>query len=149
MLFLQELFVNVYGESLKLIEENNDETGVIKNISIDVDQYKAAEKTGYVRVYTARVDDKLVGYCMMLISKHPHYSNTLCATQDTLYMAPEYRGVQSVKFIKWCDAQLEAEGIDYVFRQVTKKVDFSRTLESMSYVPVETNYMRKLQGCLN
>jgi hypothetical protein len=127
------------------MQANNAETGTLgeQEFVPDFDRYLQMEEGGYVRLFTARDEGKLVGYNLMMISTHPHYPGSLWAIQDTLYMAPEWRGFASIRFIRHVDAELRAEGVKYLLRQVNVNRDFSRTLERMGYDQKEVTYMRR------
>ena len=83
---------------------------------------------------------ELVGYCAMGVSRHLHWSQTVWAIQDVLYVVPEHRGIAAVDFIRWMDAHLFRE-VNVIARHVTLLNDFGRTLERMGYREIEKTYV--------
>lgn len=145
MEFSRESFGDCLNEAVDLIALNQVETGVLPfdEFELDVDKYMILESQDMLRLYTARRNGMLVGYSVFFIVNHPHYKKRMFALQDVLYMHPSYRGVGAVKFIMWIDEQLEDEqAIEYVIRQVSKKKDYSKTLERLGYNEMETSYIR-------
>lgn len=109
-------------------------------------QYVDADQAGGMRVYTARTDEKkLVGYSIFVVRYNPHYSGSLQAVQDILFVAPEHRhATLGARFIKWCDEQLKNEAVQVVYHHVKKAHDFGRLLERQGYELVDLVYGRRL-----
>ena len=145
MIFTLEKISTVWPEAQEILKANNEETGMLgqENFDPDVDKYLAMEAIGIAKLFTARAEGKLVGYCMMLVMPHPHYKKTVVAFQDVLFMVSERRGIGSVRFIKWIDEFCRSLGADNISRTVSSKKDFSRTLLRMGYEEVETSYVRR------
>lgn len=65
------------------------------------------ERAGRFILFTLRKEDKLVGNCAMYIDRSTH-TQTLIATEDTLYLLPEARkGSTAKNFITYCEAALK------------------------------------------
>jgi hypothetical protein len=145
MIFSNELLTSILPELQEMFWQNNEETGMLGQESFDpdVDKYLAMEAMGVAKLFIARAEGKLVGYCMMLVMPHPHYKKTVVAFQDVLFMVSERRGIGSVRFIKWIDEFCRSLGADNISRTVSSKKDFSRTLMRMGYEEVETSYVRR------
>ena len=60
-------------------------------LKIDIQKFSFLEKNGWLVCASARNDGKLVGYCIDIIHKHPHYMDVLCATADAYYIDPQFR----------------------------------------------------------
>lgn len=103
------------------------------------------EDAGILRLFTIRATH-LVGYSVFAVLPHPNYPRVVCATQDVTYVVPAHRGIRAVKFMQWCDRQLESEGVHIIVRQVDDRVDYSRTLERLGYQPKERSFLRRLNG---
>lgn len=113
----------------------------------DYGAYLAAQAAGQLRVYTVRDADtyRLQGYAVHFVRMHPHFSTSLQAAQDVLYLAPEARqGWTGYHFIQWCDAQLQREGVEIVYQHVTPARDFGPLLERLGYEAVDLTYARRL-----
>lgn len=144
--FAREQLRDTWDEGASLIKLNNAETGALatEEFAPDAEKYFQLEDLGMVRLYTARICDKLIGYAIFLIQHHLHYPKTRWAIQDVLFISPEYRGLGAVRFILWTDDMLRSDGVHIVFRHVSHKRDYSRTLERLGYGAVETGFMRRL-----
>jgi hypothetical protein len=115
-------------------------------LALDLDGYAAAQHAGCLRTYTARRDGALVGYACFVVRAGLHHRTSLQATQDALYLAPEARSATGAAFIRWCDAQLQAEGVQVVYQHVTSARDFGPLLERLGYSQVERIYSKRLDG---
>jgi len=144
--FARELLSDFWDEAISLTRANNEETGAIQGAEFapDKERYLETERLGFIVSFTLRLAGRLVGYCLMFVSNHLHYPSTVWAVQDTLFVSKSYRGLGAVKFIKWIDSQLKGMSINVVIRQVSSKLDYSRTLERMGYGAIETGFIRRL-----
>jgi len=101
-----------------------------------------------VLVFTARDDEKLMGYNVFFVANNAHYKDSLQATQDILYLAPEYRGkMTGVRFIRWCDNELEDLGVEVVYQHVKARpeLNFGPMLERIGYELVDLIYTKRLR----
>lgn len=147
MTFQRERIWDAWQELLPLLAKNHAETGALQSgeFQPDGERFMAMDQAEVARLYTARNQDgELVGYAVFFVIKHMHYGSTQWALQDVLYFLPEYRGISSVRFLKWTDQELRSLGVDVICRHVSEKRDYSRTLKRLGYQPVETAYMRRL-----
>jgi hypothetical protein len=108
------------------------------------EEYIKADNAGFVRCYTARMSDdkRLIGYNVLWLKRHSHYQFSLQAVQDVIFMEPSQRG-SGFEFMKYCDEELRKEGVQIVYRQVTEKKDYSRSLKVLSYEKIETVFARR------
>lgn len=111
----------------------------------DWDIYRNIEGLGNLRVFTARDEatQELIGYAFFYVKHNIHYSTSLQASQDILFIHPDKRGFGS-KFIAWCDDQLKLEGVQAVYHHVKKKHNFGPLLEKLGYELVDLIYARRL-----
>ncbi len=145
--FQPESIAEFWDEALALAAANHAETGFLDGARFapDYDQYRALDEIKRLRLFTMREDGKLAGYAVHLVTQqHLHYPGTAMAMQDVLYVAPWARGLNAVAFLEWMDETLKAQGVEFVIRQVTTKVDYHRTLERMGYKPVSTTFLKEL-----
>jgi len=109
------------------------------------DIYLKLEDAGLFRVYTARKGHKLIGYAIYNVMPNMHYIDVLHATQDALYLHPDYRGGSSgIKLIKYADERLARMGVDLVSHHVKVKNDFSPILKRLGYSQSEKIYEKRL-----
>jgi hypothetical protein len=109
------------------------------------DTYMAHEQQGYLRIYTVRHLGRLVGYSVYVVAKNLHYADSLQANNDIVYLAPELRGkFLGMRFLKWCDASLKADGVQSVILHIKKAHDWGSMAERLGYFAEETIYRRRL-----
>lgn len=143
-LFLRERISDCWDQALPLIYANQRETG-----TFDPDQflpnpefYFMQEERGIVRLFTMRHGGKLTGYQVFFCSHHPRYPQIACAIQDVMYVAPEHRGVASLRFLKFADGILEGDGMKPMRHASAKNLAFARLLEHCGYQLLEQTFMK-------
>ncbi len=72
--------------------------------------YQRISDTNGLRIYTVRVDGRLVGYMSVFIAKALHYDHT-DASCDVLYVLPEHRGITGLGLIMHAEDSLRREGV--------------------------------------
>jgi GNAT superfamily N-acetyltransferase len=143
--FNRESFLRVTGDLSPLIKEHYKEIAHYQDIPLapDWDIYKRAEQMRSLYIYTARIDSKLVGYAIFFVRPNLHYSGSLQAQQDILFIKKEHRGFGR-HFIKWCDDELRKEGVQVVMHHVKAKHNFGPMLERMGYELIDHIFMKRL-----
>lgn len=74
-------------------------------LAVDWERYYRLEADGILKLMAARQDDRLVGYASFLVMPHMHYSTTLHAMNDAIYVDPDVRGV-GIKLIRAAEKAL-------------------------------------------
>lgn len=148
MQFRREQIINLIPELLPLLEKHYLEIAHYQDIALkpDWDTYRKIEEANLLRCFTVRDDlDVLIGYCFFFIKKNIHYSDSLQASQDVLFLHPDYRKNHiGSKFLEWCDDQLRDEGIQVVYHHVKEAHNFGKLLERLDYKLVDLIYSRRL-----
>lgn len=140
----------LWDEALPLLVAHWREIAHYQDIPLDPDQaiYQSAADAGILRCYTVRRDasdrGELMGYAIFFVRPNPHYCSSLQAVQDVLYISPSARGTTGYRFIRWCDEQLRAEGVQAVYHHVKAAHNFGRMLERLGYECVDLIYARRL-----
>lgn len=150
--FKRERVADLWGELEPLAALHKQEFPRYADYGLNIDHfaYEAMDDAGVLRMFTARVDGKLVGYCSMIVRAHPHLMGSLQALEDVLYVAKEHRhGLFGINFIKAVDEALKAEGVQEVARCTqTPHEDATpthgRLLEHLGYYEKSVNYARRL-----
>jgi GNAT superfamily N-acetyltransferase len=108
--------------------------------------YMAVEDYGGLRAYTARVDEQLVGYACYFVKESPHYSDSLQAVQDVVFVHSAHRkGRVGINLLRYADEQLAAEGVQVVRQHVkVKHAQLGSVLEHLGYECVERIYSKRL-----
>jgi len=148
LVFASESIADTWDEAAPLVRAHQLEVGhlPINDFAPDKERYIAMERAGLVVLYTARdAGGKLVGYQVFLVSPHQHYTGILTALQDLIYMAPEHRGIKSIRFIMYADLELGSLGVKMISRHSpAKNHGFGTTLSRMGYSEMETIFTRRI-----
>ncbi len=134
------------AEVKPLAQAHLDEVGCFPGLPFnpDYDFYKLADKHGIIQVYTARLNDKLVGYSTFLVHKHPHYGASIQAMHDLLFLDPAYRsGSNGYNFLKFCDGELARLGVEVILFGVSARLDLSPLLRRLGYELVQQSFARR------
>ena len=109
------------------------------------EQYEEAEKSGILKIFTARDDGKIVGYFAVLVNRALHYKDHLFATNDVIFLHPSYRkGYTASNLIKFAIECLTQDGISMVFINTKVHKPFDILLKRMGFEHVENLYAKRL-----
>lgn len=147
--YARESIAEVVDEIKPLLIAHYEEIAHYLDIPLkpDYQRYIQAETAGLLRIFTARVDGELVGYAIYLLMHHLHYSDSLQAHQDILYLAPDHRrGGTGMRLIRHADCALAEEGVQVVVQHVKARADlnFGPLLERMGYELMDHIYAKRL-----
>lgn len=134
-------------EMLPLWKDHYDEIAMYTDfpLSPNLVMYKQSDDAGFLRIFTARHEGKLVGYQVFFIHNHPHYSSMRQAVQDNLFLLDKMRiGMTGYRFLKWADERLAEDGVDIIFQNVRKTAHFGRMLERLGYAEHDILYSRRV-----
>lgn len=103
------------------------------------------EQAGRYILFTIRKEGRLVGNCAMYIDKSTH-TQTLIATEDTLYLLPEARKGNTAKnFISYCEAALKHLGVREVCVTVKTVNRAGLFFQRLGYRHVENGLTKVLE----
>ena len=144
--FKRENVKLVWDEIMPLLEKHWQEVAYYKDVPLDPDRefYQKADELGRARVYTVRKHGELVGYAIYFVGAEVHYRSLKQATQDLIFILKEHRGIFGRAFIRWCDEQLKAEGVNTVLCHVKVDHDYGVVFERLGYTFVDKIYYRRL-----
>jgi len=74
-----------------LLERNWSETGMEFDFNPSISIYDDLYQAGYCFAILAIVDEVVVGYCSVIITKHPHNPDYVVASNDALFVDKQYR----------------------------------------------------------
>jgi GNAT superfamily N-acetyltransferase len=138
----------IWLELLPLLAAHYQEIASDQDILLDIDfqKYLAMERLGILKVYTARVDDVLIGYAAFVVAPNPHYLGSKQAKNDVLYVAPEHRrGRVGMRLLQFCDKQLTALGAQISWHhQKIAHPALGRLLKHLGYEEREIVWARRL-----
>ncbi len=113
--FQQEMLFEVASEVDDLLQMHYQELTLNKErvkLNPMWTEYSRLEQAGVFKVFTARDEDKLVGYSAFFVRPHLHYADLLTAINDVLFLHPDYRqGLTGVRLLKHCESALKEMGV--------------------------------------
>lgn len=135
-------------EMKPILERHYKEIAAFQDIPLspDYEKYIEIARSGSARAFTCREeDDQLIGYAIFFVNPNLHYSTSLQAVQDVIYIEKSQRGAGVGKeFISFCDDQLREGGCQVVYHHVKDKHNFGQMLEKIGYSLVDHIYARRL-----
>lgn len=148
VVFARELFASFYADAKPLLQKHWQEIATFLDIPLDPDEarYQEAEDSGALRIYTMREGEMLIGYAVFVVCTNAHYSGSLQAVQDIVFVDPDYRrGGTGLKLLRYAERELRLEDVEVIYHHV--KLAHPRLgslLERMGYSPNETIYAKRL-----
>ena len=150
MQFSRESIDKVFREGVELFPYHYREVAHYKDVPLEPDmaRYLSLEESGLLRVYAARdQQNTLCGYATFFIRSNIHSKSQVLALQDMVYISPKRRGFGHT-FLKWCEAQLQIEGINVIYQYVTRQCDFGSILKRQGYELIEYVYAKRINDTL-
>jgi len=146
--YQQEFLDTVKDEAISLIEDHFSEVYPSKeSFSLDMDweTYSKLEELGLVKIFTARDNDKLVGYLWVILSPNLHSKGTFTASDDGLFVSKEYRGKQvAQELIRFTEQCLKEDGLKVFYISGTHENPIEPLMNLMGYTAIETKYQKVL-----
>jgi hypothetical protein len=104
------------------------------------------EQAGRYVLFTLRIDDKLMGNCAMYLDMSAH-TQTLIATEDTLYLLPEARrGKRAIHFVRYIEDSLMQLGVKEISVSVKTVNKAERFFRMLGYKHVENGLAKILEA---
>lgn len=95
--------------------------------------YAALERLERFYTFTARDNEKLIGYAGMFLDWHMHHNDIKVATNDVLFVHPDHRGVTGVRLIKFCETSMKALGAGCIVWAARPQNNLYQLLERLGY----------------
>lgn len=100
----------------------------------DWDKYREMDSIGIVLLMTARDNGAMVGYSIFMIFPLLHYRDHVAASNDVIYLRPQYRGIPGYKLVKFCHESLvKIGGVSRITWHIKPVNDWSRILIKLGY----------------
>ena len=112
----------------------------------DYDIFIRYERAGRYVLFTLRNNGRLQGNCALYLDKSTH-TQTLLATEDTLYLLPEARKRRAAtRFIEYCENALKLLGVKEINVSVKTVNKAGRFFSMLGYRHVENGLSKILEG---
>jgi GNAT superfamily N-acetyltransferase len=148
IIYQQESLVTVKADIIPLLEKHWEEVAINKEkikLNPDWDAYANLEDAGVLKIFTARNEDKLVGYFVVFVKSHIHYKDHLFCYNDVIFVDEEYRkGFTSPRLIKFAEKCLKADGVEVMIVNTKRHKPFDSLLVWLGYKHIENLYSKVL-----
>ena len=146
----QQEFLDTVEKDIKpLLQDHWEEIAVNKSVikmNPDWEAYHNLEDNGALKIFTARSDDTLIGYFVVLIRNHIHYKDHIFAANDVLFLKQEHRkGLTGAKLMKFAEKCLKDDGVSVLVVNTKRHKPFDGLLEWLGYSHVENVYSKYLR----
>jgi hypothetical protein len=143
-----EAWPDIVEELKPLFVRHWHEIGVDRDVipmDMDYEMYDKYDSIGYLKITTARVAGKLVGYCMALVCTHLHYKSTLFGLGDLYYLEPEHRkGAAGMRMFMAMEANMRALGVKKITSISKLHHDVSPMFLALGWKAQETTFTKVL-----
>jgi GNAT superfamily N-acetyltransferase len=146
--FARERMEDVVEEMKLLHQAHWHETETHRHgltLNPDYDMFIRYERAGRYVLFTLRNDGRLQGNCALYLDKSTH-TQTLLATEDTLYLLPEARKRRAAtRFIEYCENALKSLGVKEINVSVKTVNKAGRFFRMLGYRHVENGLSKILE----
>ena len=146
--YKEESYSQVVDEIKPLLEDHWDEIALHKDtikLNPDYGRYEAMCNSGSMKIVTARDNEKLVGYCIMLLYHHIHYKDQFMAMDDIFFIAKDYRkGLTGVKLFIKTEEIMKQYGVTKLSMNVKIHQDVGAIFERLGYKETERMFTKKI-----
>jgi hypothetical protein len=108
--------------------------------------YDTLEKTGKLWVLSARHGGRLVGYIVMMLSRHLHYRTIITATDDIHFLHPDYRrGLTGYRMIALTAQAMSARGVKMCTFRTKALNNHGKLFERLGFVQHDVIYAKIME----
>lgn len=145
MIFQREtLSPELIEEMMPLLKAHHEEMDSILPLDPDFARFQFLQDCGALAVFTMREAQDLVGYWVCIVNHAIHSKNVLIAYSDAIYVKPEARGLEPIKFIKFVVAELKKQGVKVFDCLIKTQHNFGVILERMGFKQEEQAFTLRL-----
>ena len=143
-----ERLAGVKDEALPLLRRHWEEVALDRDsvpLAMDWAVYEAMDAAGLLHIVTAREDGALAGYYWAMVQRHLHFSTTLTAFTDLIFLdKPFRRGRTGQRLIEAAEQSLRALGVRQILTGVKPKPNLGPLLQRMGYALHEVSYSKQI-----
>jgi GNAT superfamily N-acetyltransferase len=144
--YQQEFLIQVENEARPLLEQHWQEIALNKDkikLNPDWEVYHSLEQANALKIFTARAEGELVGYFVVMVQPNPHYKDHLFASNDIIYLHPDYRkGRTGLKLIQFAEGCLKEDGVSVLTINTKVHKPFDRVMEFLGFGLIERVYSK-------
>lgn len=143
-----EKFANFIDEFDLLCKEHWNEIARNKDIvplSPNYNQYLKLDEMNILCCSTAREDGHLIGYCINMLMPHMHYSQTIFAINDLLFLTKSKRGnFVGSELLKVAINDMKKRGVKVFHMHAKIAHDIKPLMKRLEFTAIETIYEKVL-----
>jgi len=141
-----ECLANVKDDMKPLLEKHWEmvalNQGTIK-LNPDWQEYARLDAAGILRIFTARQDGELVGYCVLIVNRSLHYKDHIFANNDVVFVLPDHRaGATGYKLVKYAEDHCRENGISLLNINTKVHIPFDDLMVGMGFDFIERIYSK-------
>lgn len=135
-----------WGVLLPLISAHHAEVSHAPEVEVSVSRelYNAYLGAGTLKMFAAFDGDRIVGYATFTHYAHPH-TGVITAISDSIYLAPEYRGINGIRFMEFIEREVVASGAEEIFYHAKTHSPLGPMLGRMGFQQVNAVYFKRVQ----
>lgn len=108
------------------------------------ERYNTYDKCGWFLMFTARKEDKMVGYAGMYITPSMHTQEVI-ASEDTWFLLPEYRkGRNAIRFYNYVEEECRRRGATEIGMTAKMTNHAGKILEYLGYKETARQFIKFL-----
>ena len=150
MIFSHECLANVKQDILPLLDRHWAETEPNQDtILLDPNwqEYALLDAAGILKIFTARLDGDLIGYCVVMMSNSIHHKNHVFAATDVFYVNPEHRkSTCGAELIKYAENHCKENGASLMTLNMKTEFPFDNLMIRMGFNLIERVYHKCFLG---
>jgi len=144
--YSEESFYDVIDEIKPLLEKHWEEIAIYKDkikLNPNYEQYRVLQDNGMMHICTARDDSVLVGYFITFIVPNMHYQHIRTASNDILFLHPEYRKtLVGYGIIKYAIGKLSTMDVDVISIHEKLQHSLAPVMKRLGFEHKENTYMK-------
>jgi GNAT superfamily N-acetyltransferase len=145
--FQEEAFKDVQPQIVAIMDDHWHEVTLRPKTDLDPDwtRFFTIDAAGLLTVVTARDNDKLVGYVVLIMVPLLHYRSVQCAHDDAFFLKKDYRkGLTGSKLIQAAEDIMRAKGANRIAFHEKPSVPTGRLFKWRGYDVEEIIWMKEL-----
>tara|TARA_R110000803_G_scaffold6721_2_gene21621 strand:- start:71 stop:523 length:453 start_codon:yes stop_codon:yes gene_type:complete len=120
--------------------------GAIK-LNPNWEEYARLDHAGVLRIFTARDEGELVGYCVLVVNRSLHYQDHIFANNDVTFVLPDSRaGATGYHLIKYAEDYCRDNNISLLNINTKVHLPFDSLLIGMGFELIERIYSKCFKG---
>ena len=132
--------------AMPLLRQNWAETGFDFEFAPDVSAYQRLFDAGVVFGVGALDGQDVAGYCTVTVVRHPHNPAVVVASNDALFVKPEWRGgAVALRLIQAAESEAVRRGAMRFTWHTRAGTSLAAVLERRGYKPADVVVMKELE----